>query len=489
MGTRSALFLVGALLSAMLGACKDPPPRELVVRAGRLIDGTGTRARTDMRVLIRDGEITAVEADEGALPTGAAVVDARQWTVMPGLVDCHVHLMTSSACTPGVGAGTGRAVRNLRAYARGGVTTVADLALPPAMAAGLRSYVGTARHRGPRVLVSGSMLTAKGGYLTTVNDGELVSLGMVRELVNPDAARQAVRELAEGQMDLIKVALQSRNYDQTPLTILDRETLCALVDEAHIQSMRVAAHAIAADGFEMGLDCGVDAFAHGPIEPLTDDLLQALARTQTSVAPTSYVFAAFGYGPDHAESLFTMPWFRWQLTDEIEQDLLRYAEAYRLGGEYLPLSFMKNIRRKDSIEGAAANRGNTQRLHKSGVPLAFGSDSSQCFNPAGAPALELGLWVEDGLTPVEAIAAATQGSARVLGLEDAISKVALGFRADLIAVDGKPDVRIDDVAHVKLIIIDGVVQEIDEPGFVDTVQAWLHLAWAYLSAMAGARGS
>src|SRR5690606_19296668 len=121
--------------------------------------------------------------------------------------------------------------------------TAADLGSPLAVALGMRRYVGTGRGRGPRLLVAGTPLVTAEGYLTDILEGELVRLGAVRPVGDPQEATQAVRELVDAGVDHIKIALQHRGFDRAELPVLDEPTLCAAIAEAHRQETRVLVHA------------------------------------------------------------------------------------------------------------------------------------------------------------------------------------------------------------------------------------------------------
>lgn len=448
-----------------------------------MFDGTQVRPEP-VRVTVTNGLITEVIADEGALPAATpelAVLDAPQATLLPGLIDAHTHLFGTPACTPGKGAGLEQVTRNLHSLVAAGITTVADLAGPPAAAVALRNWVGVGRHRGPRVLVAGAMLTTPQGYMTDLHEGELVKIGMARPLASPEEAREVVREMREADVDLIKVGLQASNYNDTPLALMSKETLCAAVEEAHRQELRLVVHATEESTTASAIACGADALVHGGLEPLSDSTLASLGERKTPVAPTWLVFRAPWWGPEHPE-LLEDPEAQRNLTEEVREDLAAYRAAYDAGGEHLPPFMLPGIARARAKAVVPHQVANMHGYREAGVPIAFGSDAPICFNLAGRPALELSAWVrEAGLTPVEALRAATVGSATLLNLHDALGRVQVGYRADLLLVEGEPDRSLEDLRAVKAVLIDGVPQRLEPAGLGERVSLGLSLVWSWIA--------
>jgi len=445
------------------GCAGGPESGDLIIRAGRLFDGTGAPVQSDVRILVRGGTIEGIEPDVGEPPAGVRVLDARGMTVMPGLINAHLHLAGSGACTAGVGVGIGQMTRNTYALLANGVTTAADLGAPIAVALALRRWSGTARSRGPRILVAGPMLTAPNGYLTDLAGGQLVDVGAVWPIASVEEGRAAVRELSNRGVDFIKIGLQERGFDGKHLPLLDHERVCAVVEEAHKLEMRVMAHACEASTYALALDCAVDVIAHGAIEPLDAALVERIAAAGTPVMPTLFVFEAILWGPEHPEYLRSAAAER-VLSDETRNDLRDYAEADKSSGESLPPHFMPGISRIRAEAASMALRANVAQLHASGARLGFGTDSGVCFNYVGSELEELRRLVEVGLTPTEALVVATSGGARVLDMQDALGRIAPHYRADIIAVEGRPDERIDDLQNVRHVVIDGVEQTVEPPG-------------------------
>ncbi|MBI5510634.1 MAG: amidohydrolase family protein [Deltaproteobacteria bacterium] len=470
--------LLSGVVAVVAAACAVEAPPSLVIRAGRVIDGSGAPARDRVRILVKDGSIAALaDDDDSPLPAAAAVIDLGDLTLLPGLVNAHAHLFSSGACDPKLDQGPFQALRNLHADLQAGVTTVADLGAPAPLAIALRRFVGTARHRGPRVLVSGPVLTAPGGYPIDFLGRELVDAKAVVELAGPEAAVAVVRGLAAEGVDFIKVALQEVSYNGAPLPLLSPATLCATVKEAHRQELRVLAHAITARGYALALECGVDALMHGAIEPLADDLIAKVKDKRTPVAPTIFVFAAPLWGPKHLERL-DRPAVRALLSDAARADLRRYAAEDRKQETLLPPFLMPGISRARAEQAVESLGANTGKLAAAGVELGLGTDAATCFDLHGSPVEELLLLEQAGLSRLAVLRAATWGGARLVNLHDAVGLVQVGYRADLIAVAGRPDLRLTDVTEVRRVFVDGVEQRLEPPGIFEGLELVARLAWA-----------
>ncbi|OGQ83428.1 MAG: hypothetical protein A2289_16420 [Deltaproteobacteria bacterium RIFOXYA12_FULL_58_15] len=461
-------------------ACGATPPRQLLIRAGRLIDGTGAAAQSNVVVSIEDGLIRSILPDKNEpAPAGVHVIDARTLTVMPGMVNAHAHLFSGGGCDPGIGTGPSQAFRNLHAALRGGVTSIADLGAPVEFVTALRRHVGTGRHRGPRVFVSGPVLTAKDGYPIDFMGREAVEQAAVIEIQTPMRARALVRDLDKAGVDLIKVGLQERSYNGEPLNMMSEEVLCAIVDEAHQQELRVVVHAATRASYDLALACGVDILGHGCLDPIDDATIEKIVQKDILVMPTLFVFESPLWGPAHLERL-DEPETQRTLTPEIIAHLRQYAAEDKTSYEVLPPYLQTGISREDARKGYETLLESTRRMHAAGVKLGLGTDAPVCFNWHGSPVQELKRLEDVGLTPLQALSVATRGGAQILNLQDAIGTLAVGYRADLIAVAGKPDIDLDDVSHVEWSMIDGVMQNLDGPTLGEQVAGFSRLAWAWL---------
>ncbi|HEY0215851.1 MAG TPA: amidohydrolase family protein [Cellulomonas sp.] len=407
---------------------------DLLLRDARLVDGTGAAARTHVDVLVSGGLVAAV-APTGTHPAALVpaagttpdpdrltVVEAAGLTVLPGFVDCHVHVST----TPGADTLesvlapesllTLRSVPHLAATLAAGVTTVRDLA---GADSGFRDAVEQGLVPGPRLLVALRILSITGGHgdWRTI-EGVPLDTGPGAGAVADSPAEfvRAVREVIRQGADWVKVAAtggMGSPRSNPESGGLSEPELRAVVTEADRHgAVGVAAHAQGTAGIAAAVRSGVRSIEHGYL--VDDATIEAMGERGTYLVPTlSTLTRPVAPG--------TAPW--------VADRRRRNQQAAR------------------------------ERLHAAltaGVPVALGTDAG--IAPHGTNLTELALLVEHGLSPMAALVAGTSGAARLLGLDDQIGTVAPGLRADLVAVDVDPLTSIDSLAdprHVPLVVQDG----------------------------------
>jgi len=387
----------------------------LLIRGARLVDGRGPLVDTD--VLTVDGRIAAVGSGLAA-GDGATVVDAAGATLLPGLVDAHIHLSSftmpepprgESAYEPGVKPYV--QARSAHATLAAGITTVRDVGGYGAELFHLRRAIAAGLTPGPRILLSGRIISATSPGGRKFGDMYITADG-------PDAARGAVRQVLADGADFVKVmATGALTVHREPVhpAQLTRAELEAIVDEAHRLGVRVAAHAEGLAGIRLAVEVGVDTIEHGDLLHEDPTLAEAMAERGIILVPTLSVFHAVG---DDPRCCFTHA-----LVEQAEQ--LREA-AYR------------------SVAVART----------AGVRIAMGFDDT----PHGANAIEAVRLADAGLTNLEAIDAATRVAADACGLGD-VGRLEPGAVADLLLVDEDPlvDLRVLlDPTRRRLVILDGI---------------------------------
>jgi len=396
-------------------AAPAPAPGRLWLTGARLFDGTGAALREDTAVLVEDGVIRRVADDRERRPDGARPVDLEGRTLMPGLTDAHTH---ASGRVPHPAKGAEEPLPDVAAhflqaelgdYLRLGVTTIRVCGSRGLMPQVARQAMRYGAFRGPRLLTCGKIIsaTAPGGRFY----GE-----MYREADGPDDIRRAVREQIRAGADFVKVmttgARSNELEDPEPLQLTEPE-LAAVTDEAHRLGYRVAAHAEGLDGCAAAVRHGADTVEHGMYLHRRPDLLAAMAAAGQVLVPTLsgyYWMAGFGEAVDPAAGP---------------------GEALDPGAPHADPGMppvLTELARHNLEEGAASMRAARQ----AGVKIALGSDVSL------ATGLEIQRMVHHGLTPAQALAAATGTAAEALGLADHIGTVTEGRLADLIVVDGDP---------------------------------------------------
>jgi imidazolonepropionase-like amidohydrolase len=399
----------------------------LWLTGARLFDGTGAPLRERTAVLIEDGAIRRVTDAAEPCPEGAHAVDVGERVLMPGLTDAHIH---ASGTVPSVAKGAEEPLpgvaahfmqAELRDYLRYGVTTIRVTGSQGMMPQEARQAMRYGAFRGPRLLTCGKIISA------TAPGGRFYGT-MYREADGEDDVRRAVREQIRAGADFVKMmttgARSNELEDPDPLQLTEPE-MAAVTDEAHRLGYRVSAHAEGLDGCAAAIRHRVDTLEHGMYLHRRPDLLDAMAASGQVLVPTlsGYYWMA-GLGPEvidpaHADAEPDMP--------PILVDLA-----------------WQNLR-----EGAAsmlAARG-------AGVKIALGSDTSL------AVGLEIERMVFHGLTPAQALVAATRTAAEALGLAEHIGTVAEGKLADLVIVDGDPLAEprlLSDPARIWLVLQLGV---------------------------------
>jgi imidazolonepropionase-like amidohydrolase len=370
----------------------------LYLTHARLIDGTGAPPLERATVIVEDGRISGVDTSGQAIPAGAAQVDLGGKTLMPGLVDAHVHVTAFDMPEPLKGQeAIAPEVKHhfiasgLRQMLRMGITTVRDVGAFGDDLLHARRGVRLGAIPGPRILACGRIVSA-------TSPGGRHFAGMYREADGPDEMRKATREQFRRGADFIKImttgARSCELEDSTPAQ-MTRAEMAAVVDEAHRMGYRVAAHCEGLDGTRLAIEEGVDTIEHGLELHRAPELLDGLARSGRVLVPTLSCF--FDLSENRASS---WPSGLVELAKRQLDDAHRTVEAAR----------------------------------RAGVRVAMGFDSQ----PNGQSALELVRLCRAGLTPMEAILAGTGASAAACGLEEHVGSVAPGKAADLIVVDGDP---------------------------------------------------
>ena len=378
---------------------------QLWLTGARLFDGTGAPLRENTAILVQDGVIRRVADDREACPDGARPLDVGRRVLMPGLTDAHTHASGhvphtakgAEAPLPDVAAHFLQA--ELRDYLRYGVTTIRVCGSQGDLPQQARQAMRYGAFRGPRLLTCGKIVSA------TAPGGRFYGT-MYREADGPDDIRRAVREQIRSGADFVKVmttgARSNELEDPEPLQLTEPE-LAAVTDEAHRLGYRVAAHAEGLDGCAAAIRHGADTIEHGMYLHRRPDLLEAMAASGQVLVPTLsgyYWMAGLGEVIDPATA---------QAQPEMPPVLAELAQ--------------RNLR-----EGAASMRA----ARDAGVKIALGSDMSL------ATGLEIQRMVQHGLTPAQALVAATRTAAQALGLDEHIGTIAEGKLADLIIVDGDP---------------------------------------------------
>jgi imidazolonepropionase-like amidohydrolase len=417
---------------AAFAACSSSAFAATLIHAGRVIDGVADSALTERTIVVDGDKITAVEAGYRTPAAGDRVVDLRGATVMPGLMDMHVHITSEYTAraevdrftlndTDRVLDGVQFAERTLLA----GFTTVRDLGAEARNAQALRNAINGGKVRGPRIFTSGKSLASTGGHGDPTN-GWASHLhpppGYMDTVIDSvDAARQAVRQRYKDGADLIKITATGGVLSVAKSGLNPQFTeaeIRAIVETARDYGFKVAAHAHGAEGIKRAVRAGVHTIEHGTF---MDDEGMALMKKHG----TFYV-ATISAG-------------RWV-----------YEQAQKPG-------FFPAIVRPKALAVGPQIQQTFGKAYKAGVRILFGTDTG--VSQHGQNAQEFVYMVEAGMPAMEAIKSATSATARYLEIDDRLGSVQPGKLADLVAVPGDPLADIALMRTVSFVMKDGVVHK------------------------------
>ena len=408
------IFLLGGAAPA------SAPASRKAVRAKAMLDVVAGRIVENPVVLIEGERITAVGPGL-AIPPGSEVFDLGDVTILPGLIDCHTHLTTTYKYLleggPMQDAVTSSARAKLTLEA--GFTTVRDLWAKDFTDVALRDAIARGDVAGPRMLVATLAIGSTGGHNEDVEGlSPTITVGGESGIADGvDAVRKLTRYEIKYGADVIKIMATeggSEGKNVASETQFTLDEMKAIVDEAHRYGKKVAAHAHGTDGIKTAIRAGVDSVEHGTL--LDDEGVRMLKEKGVFLVPTGAIWEM----EEEAPSPDAPAWQR------------ERQEGFRRGSE-------------EGFRKAVA----------AGVKIAMGSDSSVL--PQGENAKEIVWMASHGMTPLEAIRAATVGAAELLGWSDRVGAIAPGRYADLIAVRGNPLVDVATLERVAWVMKGGVV--------------------------------
>jgi imidazolonepropionase-like amidohydrolase len=450
-------FVLAAL--ATVGCAKHTPlvsrapggSRSLVIRNVRVFDAPRAVLLDGTRdVVVRDGRIVNITAP-GVGAAGSPEVDGAGGTLLPGLVDVHAH--TGSTPDPPGTIAVPDIDGNLAAFLYAGVTTVLDLgSLSPAVFRE-RADVASGARLGPHVYAAGPIFTAPGGHPAEVLRAWLpwylrwyVVPRATREVATPEEASAAVTTLLPEHPDILKIATDA-GLGAVPC--LAPDTLAAVTRAGHAGGVRSIAHVGSSAEAIAAVQGGVDALAHAPWrDELSDEAVALIASRHVSVVATLAIWDLIG-GARASEADY-LPIEREVADPALRARLVAPPDDAAEHGDEAAF-------RRAAANGHAARRRNVAKLRAAGVTILVGSDAC---NPGDLPGaglhLEIAKLVEAGLTPGEALRAATWENARFLAGDGAdFGEIAVGKRADLVLVAGDPTARIEDLGRITHVVLEG----------------------------------
>jgi imidazolonepropionase-like amidohydrolase len=430
---RYAAVAATLALAAAHAAAQPAGDATVLIHAGRLLDRPGHAPRGASTVVIRNGKIEAVR-DGHVTPDrypGATLIDLRDRFVLPGLIDCHVHLASDragqerllEALTQSDPYFAYEAAWNARKTLEAGFTTVRNLGDSGGVTLALRDAIAAGKVPGPRILDAGQGISATSGHGdSTLGLNPEIAEHMPEENLcdGPESCRRAVRMQVRRGVDVIKImttgGVNSRIGAGLGKQMFDDEAK-ALIETAHLYGKKVAVHAHGADGIMLALKYGADSIEHGTL--LDEESIRLFLKTGAYYVPT--LSTVNGY------------------LERIARDPNAYPPEVRAKIDW-----------RISITGKAL-----ERAYRRGVKIAFGTDAG--VSKHGRNADEFELMVKHGMPPAEAIKAATVNAADLLGIAGEAGSIEPGKRADVIAVTGDPLSDVTVLKRVSFVMKDGKV--------------------------------
>jgi len=416
-------YLAAILLACTLAYSQTPAPDHwIAVRAGRLFDPKSGKLATNQVVTIKNDKIVEVgPADRVKIPASAEVIDLSHATVLPGLIDAHTHVFANGndlemqLLRDSYQYRTLIALSNANKDLMAGFTTLRDLKTLGAMYGDvdLRNAIDRGIVQGPRMQVSTRGIQSTGGFMMNGYSAEVPVPMMLQVVDSPWAAREAVREQIAHGTDWIKLyATHQFHFSADGKMVIPptftAEEVAAIVDEAHRKGHKVSCHAFGGEGLHNCLNAGVDSLEHGVL--LEDSDIKMMVDKGIYLLGTLYHY-----------------------------QLDREHDEKRFGGHSV----------------AEISERSYPRAVAAGVKIAFGSGVGPF--PHGSQTKEFEYMVKFGMTPVQAIRAATIGAATLMGWEDRVGSLEAGKFADIVAVSEDPTEDITELEHVKFVMKGGQV--------------------------------
>jgi imidazolonepropionase-like amidohydrolase len=383
-----------------------------IIRGGAIVTGTPAARIENGVVVVENSRIAAAgaAAEFGAIEGDADIIDATGCTVMPGLIDTHIHVFHEAQMRRlSESAAALWGARYVQSALRGGLTTIRDLGCQTDAVFGLKRALDAGWASGPRLLVCGRAICMTGGHgwanLSIEADGE-------------ETIRHVTRQQIKAGADVIKVMASGGAGTLTELPTqaqLSVAELRAAVEVAHDAGRPVSAHALATQGIRNAIEAGVDCIEHGVF--LDDTCIELMLKRDIALCPTISVYP-------------------------------RIVERGPAGGE---ADFV--VQR--SVKIIEPHFASLRRAIAAGLRIVFGTDATTLYNPLGDIGLEMSLMVQAGMTPLDVILSATSRAAELCGLAEDVGTLEPGRHADILIAGGDAVTDVAALGDVRWVLRDG----------------------------------
>ncbi len=408
---------------------------DLIIKNVKIFDGTGKKPYGPAVVFIKDDKIKQIDVfDDASAPksfeNNTKVVDGTDLFLMPGLIDCHVHITGSGDPDPLkrmkelVPHAAIRSTLNAKAALEAGITALRDAGGAFLIDVGLKQAINEGLVQGPRLKVAGRGLSITGGHGDSCNGWPPEIEFKGRCVVDsPDEARRAAREQLRDGADHLKLHATGGVMSEGDVPTargLTIEEMRAAIEEATNVGKKTMAHAQGSNGIKNAILAGISSIEHGFY--LTDEIIELMLKRDVFLVPT---------------------------LSAVHHIIVQGTKAG------IPEYGVAKAR-----EARESHLDSFYKAYKAGVKIAMGTDAATPFNYHGKNALELELMVNAGMTPTDALVAVTSRGAELLGWGDKMGQVKAGFWADLILVDGNPiaDIKVlQDKNRIKIVIKAGKI--------------------------------
>jgi len=429
---KAGLMRIAAYASAalVLGLIAAVAQGAVLIHAGKVIDGISDTVKTRQTVVVDGGKIIAIEAGYRVPASGDRVIDLSNGTLLPGLIDTHVHLSGEQSRRTELERFTlNEADRAIDAVVfanrtlLAGFTTVRDLGDSSGAVIALSKAVNAGKVPGPRIIPAGKPIGSTGGHADPTNGySRLIEPveGFEDSVVDsPDAARKAVRQRYKEGAKTIKIMASGGVLSLEPhgaAPQMTEEEIRAVVETARDYGLKVAAHAHGAEAIKRAVRAGVDSIEHGTF--MDDDGMKLMKEHGTYYVPT----------------LSAAKWVNDKAQDP---------------------TFFPEVIRPKALEVGPQIKQTLAKAYKAGVKIMFGTDTGVAAH--GTNAQEFALLVAAGVPPMQAIRAATSVPAKFLDLDDQTGSITVGKLGELVGVPGDPLSDISVMEHVVFVMKDNTV--------------------------------